>query len=128
MRVLLDTHAFLWAVMEPGRLAKAARAVLEDEETEVIVSAASAWEIATKYRLGKLPGAARVVDDYPAAIHGLRARQLPVTAAHALKAGSYPQPHADAFDRMLAAQAEIEGLTIVSRDTALEQFGVTLLW
>lgn len=114
--------------MEPRKLGNAARNILENEQTEVIVSAASAWEIATKYRLGRLPGAARVIEDYPAAIHGLCAVELPVTAEHALKAASYTQSHRDPFDRTLAAQAQIEGLTIVSCDSALSQFGVKLLW
>jgi len=128
VRVLLDTHAFLWAVLEPGKLTRSARDVLESEATEVIVSAVSAWEIATKYRLGKLPGAISVMENYAAAIQGLKARQLSITPAHALKAGSYSQSHRDPFDRLLAAQAEIEGLTLVTCDAALEQFGVARLW
>ncbi|MGH8539269.1 MAG: type II toxin-antitoxin system VapC family toxin [Stenotrophobium sp.] len=128
MRVLLDTHAFVWALVDPDKLAARARKVLEDKDTEVVVSTASAWEIATKYRIGKLPGAARIVGNYSAAIHGLKASELSITSAHALKAGSYTQPHRDPFDRMLVAQAEIEKLTIIGCDPALKQFGTKLLW
>ena len=128
MRILLDTHAFLWAVLEPGKLTQKTRELLEDTQTDISISAASAWEIATKFRLGKMPGAANVVTNYPAAIRGLLASELAVTSAHALKAGAYPHEHRDPFDRMLAAQSEIEGLPIVSCDPALEQFGVNLLW
>ncbi len=128
MRLLLDTHTFLWAVADPGQLPAPVRALLEDSDNELLVSAASAWEIATKHRLGKLDGAALLVDNYAQAITGLAATELAVTSAHALKAGSYPQPHRDPFDRMLAAQAEIEGVPLLSRDPALHAFGVEVLW
>lgn len=127
MKLLLDTHIFLWALMVPEKLPASLRALLEDDDTGVFVSAASAWEISTKYRLGKLSGAARVVADYPAAISGLQAEQLPITAAHALKAGLWSVPHRDPFDRMLAAQAAIESLPLATTDRAMQQFGVQLL-
>ena len=128
MKVLLDTHAFLWALMQPDKLSAKVRKRLEDPGTEILVSAATAWEIATKFRLGKLPGAGAVLADYDGAITGLRAVELPMRHAHALKAGGYPQAHRDPFDRMLAAQACIEALPLVSRDKALRVFGVELLW
>lgn len=128
VNLLLDTHAFLWAVMQPRLLSAKIRRLLEDPATEAIVSAASAWEIATKFRLGKLPGAAAVVADYAAAINGLQAQPLAIRDNHALLAGGFPQAHRDPFDRLLVAQAEIEGLTLVSKDRALRQFGVELLW
>lgn len=128
MNLLLDTHAFLWAVMQPRLLSAKVRRLLEDPATEAIVSAASAWEIATKFRLGKLPGAAAVVADYAAAIHGLHARPLAIQDHHALRAGGLSQVHRDPFDRLLVAQAEIERLTLVSKDRALRPFGVELLW
>ncbi len=128
MKLLLDTHVFLWAVMEPRLLSAKIRRLLEDPTTGIVVSAASAWEIATKFRLGKLPGAAAVVADYAAAIRGMQAQRLAIRDNHALRAGSLRQAHRDPFDRLLVAQAEIEELVLVSKDRALRQFGVTLLW
>ena len=128
MKILLDTHAFLWALIEPGQLSSRALSLLEDDSTEIMVSAASAWEIATKFRLGKLPGAKRVVADYPAALHGLGAMQLSITTEHALKAGMWPADHRDPFDRMLAAQSEREELPLVSCDPAMEQFDIEVIW
>lgn len=128
MNILLDTHAFLWAVMEPRKLSAKVRRLLEDQATGTVVSAASAWEIATKFRLGKLPGAAAVVADYAAAINGLQAQPLAIRDRHALLAGSLTQAHRDPFDRLLVAQAEIEGLALVSKDRTLREFGVNLLW
>ena len=128
VKVLLDTHAFLWAVMEPRKLSATARALLENPETGITVSAASAWEIATKFRIGRLPGAANVMADYAAAVSGLAAQTLPISDAHALMAGSFKQAHRDPFDRMLAAQATLEGLPLVSCDPLLKAFGVELVW
>jgi PIN domain nuclease of toxin-antitoxin system len=128
VKLLLDTHVFLWAVMEPRLLSAKIRRLLEDPTTGIVVSAASAWEIATKFRLGKLPGAAAVVADYAAAIRGMQAQRLAIRDNHALRAGSLRQAHRDPFDRLLVAQAEIEELVLVSKDRALRQFGVTLLW
>lgn len=128
MNLLLDTHVFLWAVMEPRLLSAKVRRLLEDSTTGTVVSAASAWEIATKFRLGKLPGAAAVVADYAAAIRGMQAQSLAIRDSHAMLAGSLRQAHRDPFDRLLVAQAEIEGLSLVTKDRALRQFGVKLLW
>ncbi|ODU92478.1 MAG: twitching motility protein PilT [Lysobacterales bacterium 66-474] len=128
MRLLLDTHAFLWAVMQPAKLSPKARRLLENPANDLMVSAASAWETATKFRLGKLPGAKAVLDDFDDVARRLSAGILPISHFHALLAGSYPQSHRDPFDRILAAQAETEGVPLVSRDRALCQFGVELLW
>ena len=128
MRILLDTHAFLWALIEPGQLSSRALGLLEDDSTEIMVSAASAWEIATKFSLGELSGAKRVVADYPAALHGLGAMQLSITTEHALKAGMWPADHRDPFDRMLAAQSDWEKLPLVSCDPAMEQFDIEVIW
>lgn len=128
MRLLLDTHAFLWAVSEPARLPVRVRNVVRQRENELFVSAASAWEIATKFRLGKLPGADVVIAKFSDLLRELRAADLPVARVHALRAGGYTQPHADPFDRILAAQADVEDLTLISKDRALLQFGVELLW
>ncbi|HET8898960.1 MAG TPA: type II toxin-antitoxin system VapC family toxin [Rhodanobacteraceae bacterium] len=128
MRLLLDTHAFLWAVAEFGGLSSLARKSIQDSRNELFVSAACAWEIATKFRIGKLPGALPILQGFGAILHRLQAVDLPVTREHALRAGSYKHEHRDPFDRMLVAQAEIEALTLVSKDRALRQFGVELLW
>ncbi|MDE2150041.1 MAG: type II toxin-antitoxin system VapC family toxin [Gammaproteobacteria bacterium] len=126
--VLLDTHVFLWAVMQPDLLSTKVRKLLENPATELVVSAASTWEIAIKYRLGRLPDARPVVADFDAVVRRLDARVLGISHLHALRAGEYRQLHRDPFDRVLAAQAEIEGLPLVSRDPALRQFGVDLVW
>jgi PIN domain nuclease of toxin-antitoxin system len=126
---LLDTHVFLWAVMQPRRLSSKVRHLLENDETELVVSAATAWEIATKFRLGKLPDAGAVVADYAGTLRQLRSHELPLTSAHALLASRYTVPHRDPFDRMLAAQTEYEQLTLISRDPVFrEQFGIRTLW
>ena len=128
MRVLLDTHAFLWWLDGDRRLSRRARVVVGDAGTDVLVSAASAWEISTKYRLGKLPGAADVARD----IVGCIARQqfvgLDITAHHAQRAGGLNIAHRDPFDRMLIAQAQMEDLPIVSNEERFDQFGVTRIW
>ena len=128
MKVLLDTHAFLWALIEPSKLSPKTRRLLEDDRTDVGVSAASTWEIATKFRLGKLPGAKHVVTEYRQALQGLQASQLAITREHALKAGSWNVAHRDPFDRVLAAQSELDQLPMISCDPAMNQFGIHVIW
>lgn len=128
MRVLLDTHVLLWALMEPDHLSRRARRIIEGADNTVLVSSASAWEIATKHRLGRLPQAEAVVRGYKKHLGTLRATELPITADHALVAGALPQPHRDPFDRVLAAQAMVEGVPLVTRDAAFKPFRVQLLW
>ena len=128
MRVLVDTHALLWADAEPERLSAKARALLESFSTEVLVSAASAWEIATKVRIGKLPGAAAFSAEMPKRIEMLGFQPLAVTLEHALRAGQLPGTHKDPFDRMLIAQAQAENLTLVSNEKAFDAYGVRRVW
>lgn len=128
MSYLLDTHAFLWAVMQPGDLSPKVRRLLESPANELVVSAACAWEIAVKFRLGRLPDAKAVVDDFDDVVRRLGARTLSITHTHALRAGGYRQRHRDPFDRILAAQAELEGMPLISKDRALRQFDVELVW
>ena len=129
MRLLLDTHALLWALTEPHHLSPAASAAIRDPANDLYVSAASAWEIATKQRLGRFSGAASIVAAYPVHLATLRADELAVTGAHALRAGALPADHGDPFDRMLAAQALTEGLTLVSADAAFAAVpGLAVLW
>jgi PIN domain nuclease of toxin-antitoxin system len=122
VRLLLDTHALLWALAEPHRLSTRAAALIKAPTTVLIVSAASAWEIATKYRLGRLPHAGPIVAGFAAHLATLRAEELPVRAIHALTAGSFVLEHRDPFDRMLAAQAMVEGITLLTDDPAFLAF------
>jgi PIN domain nuclease of toxin-antitoxin system len=128
MRLLLDTHAFLWWATDDTRLTPIARQAISDERHTVFVSAASAWEVATKARLGKLPGFARVLAQWLPLVAAEGFSGLPVDPRHALRAGNYDVDHADPFDRMLAAQAELEGLNLVTADPALQRFPVRTLW
>ena len=128
MRLLLDTHAFLWWLAGSRRLSADARAAIEDDANDVLVSAATAWEIATKHRLGKLPQAGLVARDVPGAIAGQGFEELPITVDDAQRAGQLPGPHRDPFDRMLIAQAVVRGLALVSIEAVFDDYGVNRLW
>jgi PIN domain nuclease of toxin-antitoxin system len=125
LRLLLDTHAFLWVLDAPQRIPAWIRTAIEDAENDVFVSAASAWEIAIKQSLGRLPAPPA---DPIAALHRSGMTELPVTVEHARRTRSLPLLHRDPFDRMLVAQAQAEGLSLVSRDPAVRQYQVTVLW
>jgi PIN domain nuclease of toxin-antitoxin system len=111
-----------------SQLSVLARALIGKRENTSVVSAASAWEIATKVRLGRLPSAADLVQDFAVDLEQQRMEVLPITAAHAIRAGLLPGPHKDPFDRMLIAQAQAENIPIVSNDVALDGYGVRRLW
>ena len=115
---LLDTHILLWWLFNDPKLNPECRDIIGNPNHCILVSSASAWEIATKYRIGKLPEAKPLVDNY----HDILAREkfieLTITAAHAFRAGSLPISHRDPFDRMLMAQAELENLPILTYDSA----------
>lgn len=128
MRLLLDTHAFLWWLEGNTRLPATVRRAIQDADNDVFVSAATAWEITTKHRLGKLQAAAAVAEDVAAAIAAQRFEGLPISVEDAARAGRLPGPHRDPFDRMLIAQALARDLTLVSIDTALDSYGVRRLW
>lgn len=129
MRLLLDTHVLVWALAEPRRLSTAGAAAIEDRTNEVWVSAASAWELAAKYRLGKLAQAEALVQGYPEHLERLGAHELAVTSRHALAAGSLSWKHRDPFDRMLAVQAMVESAVLVTADPAFTEVpGVGVLW
>jgi PIN domain nuclease of toxin-antitoxin system len=123
VRLLLDTHTFLWWIDGGRTLETEARAAIADGGSDVAVSAASAWEISIKLAFGKLRLDADVVDQ----LRRNRFRPLPITVEHALAAGALPRHHDDPFDRMLVAQALAEGLTIVTRDPRFEPYGVAVL-
>jgi PIN domain nuclease of toxin-antitoxin system len=127
-KVLLDTHVLIWAIAAPERLSRRARAVMAEEAAVLLVSAASAWEIATKFRLGKLPHAEALLDTWDDALDRLKADPLPIDAAHARRAGLYAAAHRDPFDRLLAAQAELIGVPLVTTDGAFIDFPINTIW
>lgn len=128
MRVLLDTHALLWWLADDPALPGTARKVIARAGNTLMVSAASAWEVSTKFRLGKLPQAADLLADFEGYIRRERFEPLPVSVQHALRAGLLPGPHKDPFDRMLIAQAQSENVPVLTNDPAFDGYGVRRLW
>ena len=128
MNLLLDTHTLLWWLFGDPKLSSKARAAIEKSDQRVWVSSASAWEIATKVRIGKLPEIGDVAVKLPAYLRRERFEVLPISLDHALAAGTLPGPHKDPFDRMLIAQARIEKLRVISIDPVFKQYGVPVLW
>jgi PIN domain nuclease of toxin-antitoxin system len=128
LRCLLDTHTLIWWMTTDPHLSRSARTLIEQESTISLVSAASAWEIATKVRLGRLPAAADLVEDFVDDIKRQRMEILAVSAEHGIRAGLLPGPQKDPFDRMLIAQAQAENVPILSNDRALDGYGVRRLW
>ncbi len=128
MRLLLDTHALLWWWKDDPRLSKRAAAAIADEANTVLVSAASAWEIATKHRIGKLPGVEAALRDFNELIAADGFSHLAIAHSHAIKAGGFDVEHRDPFDRMLAAQAIIEGAALVTDDSEMKLFRVKCFW
>lgn len=128
MRLLLDTHVLLWWFTNDPQLSPGARNAIANEDNVVLVSAASAWEIATKHRLGKLPIGAETLRRFDELVSVDGFTHLPMNFLQAIRAGSYPMSHRDPFDRMLAAQAELEGVPLVTADPAFKAFPVQLLW
>jgi PIN domain nuclease of toxin-antitoxin system len=128
VRLLLDTHAFLWWLDGDRRLSLKSRRLIADESNAVLVSAASAWEITTKARLGKLPGAQDVAADVAGCVANQGFVPLDITVIHAQRAGALAGEHRDPFDRMLIAQAQIEDVSIVSDDRVFDDYNVRRLW
>ena len=128
MRVLLDTHALLWWLAGDKHLSRKARALIADEDNAVYVSAASAWEVSTKYRLGKLPDADVLATDFIRHVARQGFIGLDITLDHAQRAGALPGPERDPFDRMLIAQAQAENLTLVSIERAFDGYGIARAW
>lgn len=127
MKLLLDTHALLWWALGSRSLSQKARRAIGTMDTEVYVSSASVWEIATKVRLGKLdwPAEAGSLSDY---VFQQGFKALPISLEHSQRAGGLPIDHRDPFDRMLIAQAQIEGLLLVSNEAIFDEAGVTRYW
>jgi PIN domain nuclease of toxin-antitoxin system len=125
----LDTHTFYWAIGRKEELGVAVRTALEDCDNELFVSAASLWEISTKYHIGKFPEASIVLSNLERSLDRLRAHTLFMTPEHAVLAGMLEWSHRDPFDRMLAAQCIVEKLTLASRDKAFQTIeGVETIW
>ncbi|MEJ7730411.1 MAG: type II toxin-antitoxin system VapC family toxin [Polyangiaceae bacterium] len=124
MIVLLDTHALLWALGDSERLSPPAREIIEDAGNVVLTSAASAWEIAIKRALGRLS----VPDDLEAVVDAAGFTRRTITFADAQRAGQLPPHHRDPFDRMLVAQALVDGVPVVSCDPLIARYPVQVLW
>jgi PIN domain nuclease of toxin-antitoxin system len=128
VRVLLDTHTLIWAKISPEKLSRQAAEIMADPLNVVFVSAVTAWELATKVRRGKLPGAERLEREFLETMEESGYTLLPIDAEHALRAGRLTASHADPFDRMLAAQALASDIPILSKDAKLDAFGVRRIW
>ena len=128
MRVLLDTHTLLWATLSPSFLSRKASTIIANELNVILVSAASAWEIATKVRLGKLPGAEALEREFLEVMNHAGYTLLAIDVESALRAGRLIAEHRDPFDRMIAAQALASDIPILSTDARLDAFGVQRIW
>jgi len=128
MTVLVDTHAVLWANIKPQLLSRKAAAILSDRSTTVLVSAATAWEISTKVRLGKLPSASVFEQEFMELPERAGYILLPIEPEVALRSGRLIAKHGDPFDRMIAAQALALDVPVISNDAKLDEFGVRRIW
>lgn len=124
----LDTHAFLWWVTADPRLSEHARSRIDDGQTRRCVSSVTAFEIANKFRIGKLELAREIIKHFDEVLRDAGFEKLAITPAHALLAGQITSTHKDPFDRLLAAQSSLEGLAVVSADKAFDSFGIERLW
>ena len=125
---LLDTHALIWWFIDSPQLARRARESMLADEAQVYASAASAYEIANKFRIGKLPHVKVLLDSYAGYLTAQGFVELPLTADHARIAGLLPIPHRDPFDRMLIAQAQSEQLILISNEKLFDACGIERLW
>ena len=127
MRILLDTQCWLWMTSAPERFSRDVRKQIEAGGTELFLSAASAWEIAIKYALGKLQLPERPSTYVPDRLRVTRTREVPIAHAHALRAGELPPHHADPFDRLLVAQAQLERWPLLTADRQLKAYDVDII-
>jgi len=128
VRLLLDTCAFLWMLDDSPALPPRARTLMSEPANELFLSAVSAWEIAIKVKLGKLTVSTDIARIIPKHMQRNSIEPLPITHAHALRAGSLPLHHSDPFDRMLVAQADLEHLTLLTPDRGFAPYGVKTRW
>ncbi len=120
MSYLIDTHILLWWIFNDPKLNNECREIISNPDNTIIVSSASAWEIATKYRIGKLPEAKQIVEQYSQILRQAKFSELAIATNHALRAGNLPIAHRDPFDRVIMAQAEIENLPVITYDAAFQ--------
>jgi PIN domain nuclease of toxin-antitoxin system len=128
LRALLDTHTLLWWCSDDPALPQAARQIISETDNTLLVSAASAWELAIKFQMGKLRKASDLVSDFSGRMEREGFHVLPISAEHGIRAGLLPGPHKDPFDRMLIAQSQAENIPIVSNELVFEAYGVRRLW
>ncbi len=128
MRLLLDTHALLWWFGDEPALPASSRRAMAHPGNHIFVSAISAWEIATKFRLGRLPSASDLVQDFDGYLARDGFNLLQLSSDHGIRAGLLPGPLKDPFDRMLIAQALIEDMFIVSNEVVFDRYGVSRVW
>ena len=128
MRALLDTHTLLWWILEDPALSQTARETIAETSNTILVSAASAWELAIKFRSGKLPRAGDLVSNFLSEVEREGFQLLPISAEHGIRAGLLAGPHKDPFDRMLIAQSQAENTPIISNEIVFENYGIRRLW
>ena len=128
MKALLDTHTVIWTAVSPQRLSLEAASIISDKRNTIYISAASAWEISTKVRLGKLPIAEVLESDFVGSARRAGYILLAIDVETALRSGRLPGAHGDPFDRMIAAQALAMDIPVISSDVKLEEFGVRRIW
>jgi PIN domain nuclease of toxin-antitoxin system len=126
--LLLDTHTLIWWMESSPRLSEAAAIAIGAREDDIFVSAATAWEMATKYRLGKLQVNPQLMESFPSELAEVHFYELPVGVGHGLLAGSLSGEHKDPFDRMLIAQAKSEGLNVMTADTQFSRYKINVVW
>lgn len=128
VRLLLDTHALIWWFLDSPRLPDALKGIIDEPANTIFVSAATAWEITTKHRIGRFQEAEELALNLPAYLGEWRFAPMPITVEHGYRAGLLPGPHRDPFDRMLAAQAICENLGLVTADPAMAALGAEVIW
>ena len=128
MRLLLDTHAFLWWITDDPRLSEKAREIMSDGKNQLFLSAASGWEIAIKAKLGKLKVSDNLEHFIPEQVALNAIENLPIVLSHVLHVYTLPDYHRDPFDRLLISQAQLEGLSILTVDSLISQYPVKVLW
>jgi PIN domain nuclease of toxin-antitoxin system len=128
MKYLLDTHALLWWLNDHERLSPDAREIIGDPENDIYVSAASAWEIATKFARGRLSGAFVILPDFAGVVEQEGFRELPINSTHMVRSAMLPGDHRDPFDRILAAQSILENMALISIDEKIPSLGVMTRW